>query len=147
MSVKFKELLYERSVKGTETQKKTPDPDRVTIFDIMTQIFTKKVTHPYDKEAAKVASGWQLSRWFSHHRDLIDIVEKINKVQFSLTNKMVYDYYFNAIPKQRKRYIKWTKKDQTTVQKEKEIEEYMVEFDLSKREAMMILKHKERIAQ
>lgn len=145
MSVKFKELLYERSVKGTETQKREPDPNKVTIFDIMTQIMTKKITHEYDKAAEKVASGWQLSAWFAHHKDLIEIVAKINRIQFSLTNKMVYDYYFNAIPKQKKRYIKWTKKNQTTVQKESEIENFMLENDLSRREALMILNHKERI--
>lgn len=146
MSVKFKELFYERSVKGTETQKREPDPEKVSIFDIMTQIFTKKITHEYDKEAQKAASGWQLSSWFAHHQDLIGIVGELNKVQFSLSNKMIYDYYFNAIPKQRKRYIKWTKKDQTTVQRDKEIEDLMLEYDLSKREAKMVLNHKERLS-
>lgn len=142
MSVKFKELLYEKSVKGTETIRKDYDEKSLSIFDFLNQIWTKKEIHQYDK---KIASAWMLTNWLSHDFDLIDYVQKMNKIQFGLTDEQVYKYYFYSIPK-KKRYIKWLRKDPTSLKREKEIEKVMAEFEVSKNEAMIILKHKERIA-
>jgi hypothetical protein len=144
MSVKFRELIYEKAVKGTETILKQKDDPKVSIFDILNQICSKVIKYEYDKEAQKVASGWQLSQWLAHEPDLINIVQKLNHVQFLLTDKQIYDYYFHTVPK-RKRFIRWTKKSASSIQKEKEMEEFMAEHELSKREAMMILKFKERL--
>lgn len=142
MSVKFRELLYEKSVKGAETIRKDYDDKSLSIFDFLNQIWNKNEAHPYDK---KIASAWMLTNWISHAPELIEYAQEMNKIQFSLTDEQVYKYYFYKIPK-RKRYIKWLRKDPTSLKREKEIEKVMTEFEVSKNEAMIILKHKERIA-
>lgn len=142
MTVKFKELLYERSVKGSETIKKQHDEPKITIFNFLNQIWTKKDDIPYDK---KIASAWQLTAWIAQDPELIEYAQTVNKMQFHMTDKQVYKYYFLNIPKTRKRYIGWTRKDAVSLKNEKIIEKLMVKYDISNREAMMILKHKERI--
>lgn len=142
MSVKFRELLYERSVKGSETIKKQYDEPKVSLFDILNQIWTKSTKYPYDK---KIASAWVLTSWVAQDPELIKYAQIINRIQFQMTDEQVYKYYFYSIPK-KKRFIKWTRKDNMPLKYEKKIEEIMIELDASKREAMMIIKHKERIS-
>ena len=142
MSVKFRELLYERSVKGSETIKKQHDEPKVTIFDILNQIWTKKEKHPYDK---KIASAWMLTSWIAQDPELIEYAQTVNKMQFNMTDEQVYKYYLLNIPKTRKRYIGWTRKDAVSLKREKKLEKLMVKYDVSNREAMMILRHKERL--
>lgn len=142
MSVKFRELFYERSVKGSETIKKEYDEPKVTIFDYLNQIWTKKEKHSYDK---KIAPAWQLTAWIAQVPELIDHAQEINKNMFNMSDEMIYKYYFYSIPKSRKRFIKWTRKDQISLKQEKEIGIIMADFEISHREATMLLTHKKRI--
>lgn len=111
----------------------------VNIFNYLNQIFYKSEKLPYDK---KVAPAYMLSMWLSHDVSLIDIVNKINSLQFHLKDDIIYLYYMSKVPKGR-RFIKWTKKDQKDKNIEKEIKNLMEKSKLSKREAMMVAKFKE----
>jgi len=144
--MKFRELLYENSVKGTETLKKDKsDKDEINIFTVIDQICLKKTKYPYS-QLKKIASGWALTSWFGQDTSLIGIVQEMNKIQFSLPDEAIYNYYFHEIPKG-KRWIKWPKKDHVLLKKESEIEEFMIIHDMSKREAQMIFSFKERLDQ
>ena len=114
---------------------------KITLFDFLNQIYMKKSTYKYDK---KLASAYMLSLWLSHDKYLINIVHKIFFLQFSLPDKVIYDYYFDKIPKGR-RYIKWTKKTPEEKQKLKDINLLQQQYNISKREAKMTLKFMEKL--
>lgn len=77
-----------------------------TLFTFLNQIQSKRRTVPYDK---KIANAYMLTQWLAHDKALIKKVNKINRYQFILPDKVIYEYYMNEIPVG-KRYIKWTKK-------------------------------------
>ena len=110
-------------------------------FDYMNQLFYKNRKYPYDK---KIASAYLLSMWLSHDPGLIGIVHKINRLQFYVPDDIIYEYYFNRVPKGR-RYIKWSKKTPEEKARKKFIDEVVKETKLSKREASMIYEHKRRL--
>lgn len=104
-----------------------------TIFNYIDNL-TLKLNLPYDK---KIAPAYLISLWISHCDDYVDIANEINKFQFSLSDELIYRYYYEKIPK-RKRFIRWIKKDVTeATKKEKEAEEKLREtFQLSKKEML-----------
>ena len=57
----------------------------------------------------KEVSAFVLSLFLSEDPKLAEIVNKINKYQFSLTDELIFKYYVDTIPKG-KRYLKFTKK-------------------------------------
>lgn len=114
---------------------------KLTLFDFFNQIYMKKTTHKYDK---KLAPAYMLTLWLSHDKYLINLVHKICFLQFSLPDKVIYDYYFDKVPKGR-RYIKWTKKTPEEKQKLKDINELQGQYNISKREAKITLKFLERL--
>jgi len=117
-------------------EEKTSD-DTPTLFDFINQVLLKKKTFPYDK---KIASGWMLSHILSHDYKLIYFVQKMNHSQFNVPDEAVYQYYFNELPRG-KRYIVIPKKNE---EDEDKLNEICLKHNVSKREAMMILKHKEK---
>lgn len=114
---------------------------KLTLFDFLNQIYMKKLGFEYEK---KIAPAYMLTLWLSHDKYLINIVHKLCFLQFSLPDKVIYDYYFDKIPKGR-RYIKWTKKTLEEKQKLKNINELQQLYGISKREAKMTLKFMERL--
>lgn len=75
--------------------------------------------------------------YLAHERDLINVVQEMNKIQFSLPEgreRIVYEYYLSKVPKGR-RFIKWTKKDKASKKRDKQLDEIMEELDVSKLEA------------
>jgi len=119
-----------------KAEPKTSD-DTPTLFDFINQILLKGKTFKYDK---KIASGWMLSHILSHDPKLISFVQKINHLQFSIPDEQVYQYYYDALPKG-KRYIAIPKKADID---EDLLKEIIIQYNVSKREAILILKHKER---
>jgi hypothetical protein len=114
----------------------------VNIFSYLNQIFYKTDKHEYDK---KLAPAYMLSMWLSHDSKLIDIVNNLNRLQFSLKDDIIYKYYMSKVPKG-KRFIKWVKKDEKDKKRDKVISALMEENrQLSKREATQIAKFKENI--
>jgi hypothetical protein len=75
----------------------------------MNSIFNKS-GNVYDKKDK--VSMFLLTMYLSHDKHLLPLVEKINKIQFQLNDKQIYDYYYNTIPKGKK-FIKWVKKDES----------------------------------
>ena len=61
-----------------------------------------------------------LSMWLAHDSQLIDIVNEINQYQFSLPDEIIYQYYFDKVPKGR-RFLKWTKKKE----EDKKLKDYI----------------------
>jgi hypothetical protein len=114
--------------------------NKPTLFNYINQILYKTDKFPYDK---KVAPAYILSVGLSHNKELLDIVNKINCLQFHLKDDIIYKYYKGAVPKG-KRYIKWIKKSKEKDSFKKKIEALMEE-GYSKREAIIIQKQKERM--
>lgn len=137
------ELLRDKnrvnSIKKHET--KIPDKKKkINIFDYLKQICEKTTNIPYDKKAAP---AFLITMWLSHEQDLVSLTQAMN-IRHWLDDKDVYNFYFDKVPKGR-RFIRWTKKDETYLKEQEEIEEIMMEYNVSNREATMIKQHKERI--
>lgn len=104
------------------------------LFSTIESINTKKKIK-YDK---KQANAFILSLWLSHDKSLMKYVDKINSVMFNLPDELVYKYFLKAIPK-KKRYIKWIAKSKADKKKMEKIEELMLKYNISKKEAMLSL--------
>ena len=113
------------------------------LFDFLNQIYMKTSKYPYDK---KTASAYMLSLWLSHDKHLINIVDKIVRLQFTLPDDIIYNYYVSEIPKGR-RFIKWIKKTPEDKKLKKKLESIMEGTFLSKREAKMVLAFGEKISE
>jgi len=103
-------------------------------FDFLNNIFYKK-REEYSK---KDCPAYLLSMWLAHDPDLIGIVNKINPLQFILKDDIIYEYYFDKVPKG-KRFIRWTKKVKDSKETAKLLEEIVEEHNCSKNEAKKIL--------
>jgi len=113
--------------------------EKRNIFDYLNSIFYKK-TLIYNKSEC---SAYMLSMWLSHDSKLIGIVNKLNCLQFSLKDDIIYKYYMSKVPKG-KRFIKWVKKDEKDKKKDKLVSALMEENKfLSKREATQMVKFQE----
>ena len=118
--------------------KKLTEPN---LFTFLNQIYTKVEKYPYDK---KLAPAYMLSMWLSHDKQLIDYVEKINHLQFTIPDKSIYRYYMSVVPKG-KRYIKWVKKTPEEKKFMKDVMKLVEETNLSKREAKMVVTFKKEL--
>lgn len=114
-----------------------------TLFDFLNQIYTKTEKYHYDK---KIAPAYMLSLWLSHDKHLINIVDKIVRLQFTLPDDIIYNYYMSKIPKGR-RFIKWVKKTPEDKKIKKKLESIMEGTFLSKREAKRVLAFGEKISE
>ena len=137
------ELLKDRdrvnSIKKSDP--KIPDKKKkINIFDYLRQICEKGTKQPYDK---RLAPAFLITMWLSHEQDLINLCQAMN-IRHWLNDKDVYNFYFYKVPKGY-RYIRWTKKDETYLKAQEEIEEIMLEYNVSNREATMIKQHTDRI--
>jgi len=103
-------------------------------FECLNSLFYKKKVE-YNK---KDCSAYLLSMWLAHDPDLIAIVNKINHLQFRLKDDIIYQYYFDKIPKGR-RFIRWTKKEKEDKNTSKIIDSIIEEYNCSKQEAKKIL--------
>lgn len=108
---------------------------KITIFDFLNQIYYKNKKYKYEK---KLAPSYMLTLWLSHDNNLINIVHKICFLQFELPDNIIYDYYFDKVPKGR-RYIKWIKKTKEEKKKIKDIKKLQQLYGISKRESKIIL--------
>ena len=106
-----------------------------TLFDYINAISSKNKIK-YDK---KIANSYILSLWLAHDDSLLFNVNKINEYLFSLPDELIYQYYMKSVPKQ-KRYIKWVKKDVEDKKYKKQVEQLMVKYCISEREARLTLK-------
>ena len=106
-----------------------------TIFDYLNSIFYKK-PDVYDK---KIAPAFLLSLWLSHDKSLINIVNKINHLQFYLDDSIIYSYYYHKVPKG-KRFIRWTKKESVDKKHKEKVNNLRDSYGISKREAETVLK-------
>lgn len=98
-----------------------------TIFDYLNSIFYKKYINDFNsKECPKVL----LIYWISEDKSLINIANKINKQIWYLSDKMVYDYLFEYIPKGR-RFIQWTKKEKGKKKESSELKEMKIKYHLT----------------
>lgn len=113
---------------------------KINIFDYLRQICEKTTKLPYDK---KIAPAFSITMWLSHEQDLVPLTQAMN-IRHWLDDKDVYNYYFDKVP-EGSRFIRWTKKDETYLKEQEEIEEIMIEYNVSNREAKMIKQHKERL--
>lgn len=111
------------------------------LFDFLNQIFSKKRALVYDK---KKANAYMLSWWLSHDPTLINIVQRLNHLQFGIKDDIIYEYYMAEVPKKR-RFIKWTKKTPEDKKRKKFIDGIMMETGVSKREALMLYAHQKRV--
>ena len=106
-----------------------------SIFDYMNSIFLKS-GNIYSKQDK--VSVYLLSMYLSHDRQLLPIVEKINRYQFQLDDHMIYQYYYDRVPKG-KRFIKWVKKDEKDKKVKEKTDKFREEFLLSRKEVSDLL--------
>ncbi len=88
------------------------------------------------KPPNKIPNSYILSLWLAQDKYLIDYVQDINPYIFSINNSVAFWYYFKKIPK-RKRFIKWTKKEER--KNSKEVQELMRKYNISEKEAKLSL--------
>jgi hypothetical protein len=100
------------------------------IFSYINAISYKKELK-YDKT---LAPAYLLMLWFSHDKNVLPILNRINHYIFNLPDEIVYNYLYHAIPSG-KRFLKWVKKDKT--EKEKKLESELEIYNISKREMML----------
>ncbi len=112
------------------------------LFTFLDQISNKVERYPYNK---KLAPAYMLSMWLAHDPSLIHIVQRINHIQFSIPDHIVYQYYMDKIPKRKKRYIKWTKKTPDSKDGTKIIDAIKEKHSISTNEAKMIRNYLERM--
>ena len=89
----------------------------------------------------KEVSAWVISLFLSEDPELIEIVNKINELHFSLDDRLIFKYYVSKVP-QKRRYIKFTKKTKESKDQETEVKHLMETYGVSKREAQLSLQRK-----
>ena len=124
-----------------EKFEKDEKKNKLTPWTFINQIMSKSRKHPYDK---KKGSAYLTTMHFSHDYKLLNIVSKINGLQFGLNDDIIYEYYMSKIPKGR-RYITRAKKTPKQKKFDNAVEKLMKEEGLSKRESIMTQKQKEKI--
>ena len=105
----------------------------VNLFTYIEQLRTKSTTYEYDP---KLAPPYLLTLGLSNCNSDLKTVNALNQFLFTLPASIVYSYFMLSIPKG-KRFIKWPKKEKK--EKTKEIEELMEKYNISKREAEILL--------
>lgn len=102
------------------------------LFDLIRSINTKEPMTMNPKEA----NAFVLSLFLSHHSETIEYVDKILPFIYSIPDKVIYKYYFKAIPKNPRRYIKYTKKS-VGDKEDVHIKELCDKYGISPREALI----------
>lgn len=115
-------------------ESESPKIKKQSLTDVLNAI-NKKIPIEYDKKAV---SAYVISLFMAQDPQLIKIVNDINQYQFLLTDELIFKYYFNAVPK-KQRFIKFTKKDESSKEREEEAKKISEEYGISKREAMLSL--------
>jgi len=84
---------------------------KITFYDILSDILLKK-SGKLDEESNfnQVFSTFMIIRYLSMKTNLIPYATKLNEWQGLLSNKTVYKYLYNNIPKQSSGYITYIKK-------------------------------------
>ena len=139
--MKGKKDLLKKEKQEELLLKKEKKKNKITPFTYTNQILSKSRKVPYDKSKG---SAFLMSMHFSHDPEFIDIVNKINCLQFHLKDDIIYEYYMAALP-QTRRWIKWAKKTPESKKFEKAVKVLMEDEGLSKREAKLTVKYKERL--
>lgn len=111
------------------------DPDKITPFTYVDQIFIKSRKVPYDK---KVASAFFLCLHFSFFKDLVKVVDKVLPYLYSIGDEAVYEYLWHTIPKG-KRFTRWPKKKKEELLDEGIDKMREKHLTLSKKEARMLV--------
>lgn len=101
------------------------------LFEVIDAICTKKPLKNYDK---KKASAYIISLWLAQDPELIDIVNEINPYIFKMPDEFIIKYFIKRVPK-KKRFIKWTKKEDYPDKIKKQIKKLSQEEEISEREA------------
>lgn len=81
-----------------------------TLFDFVSDLGYKK-KYIYNEGIKDYYKQFIINRAFGQYPDTVLLANECNKMQ-GLTNEMHYDFLFHTIDK-RKRYGKWSKKDNT----------------------------------
>lgn len=115
--------------KAKDDQKKVK---KQSLTDVLNAI-NKKTPIEYDK---KSVSSYVISLFMAQDPELIKFANRVNELQFFLPDELIFKYYLNAVPK-KQRFIKFTKKDEKTKEKEEEIAKLSEEMGISKREARL----------
>ena len=96
---------------------------------IIPSILETKKNYIVDEITEKSYSAFMVNRALSNHIDCLDAANKMN-MNYSLPNKMQYDFHFHSIRAYRRPFQKWHKKVE-----EKDLESLKLYFGYSSREA------------
>ena len=103
-------------------------------FDYMNQLFYKNRKYPYNK---KICNAYLLLMWLSHDQQLMPLVHKINRLQWYIPDGIIYECLMDKVPRG-KRFIKWTKKTPEDKKKKENVDELMLETNLSRKEILKV---------
>lgn len=109
--------------------------EEINIFTFVNQIQSKRRTIEYD---SKIAPAYVLSLFLSMNKDYLKTINEINKYQFALSDKAVYEYFMSTIP-MGKIYSKFVKKRDDSKMRERLDKLKKMYPELSTRECKMIL--------
>jgi hypothetical protein len=105
--------------------------NKKNLFDYLNSLYNKR---PIEYNG-KIAPAYLLSLWLSHYRAFLPIVNRINPYHFLIEDALIYKYYWHKIP-MGSVFIRWIKKDEKDIERDKKIEEFCIQHGISKREAM-----------
>jgi len=123
-----------------EVEEKSTDR-KVGVFDMINSITTTK-NYMFDDETAKEYAPWIVNKSLSAFPELLYHVDRMNTFSH-LSPKMQYDYYFHAVPKN-KRYKKWLKKEKNPEEKYIAILSEKLNYSYRKAETAWSLMSKEQ---
>lgn len=98
-------------VKKTASVAEEKKVEKVTPFTWLDAI-TQKNADPMDRWGEKEYPAFMVNRGLSYYQDCVMYAAEINLLSGTLDNRMMYDYYMNAI-KPRRRFSRWAKKRPT----------------------------------
>lgn len=91
----------------------------------------------------KEVNAYVISLLLSEDNELLEIVNDINKHQFTLDDRLIFKYYVSKVPAKR-RFLKLTKKTQESKDLSDDVKYLMETYGVSKREALLSLQGKGR---
>lgn len=117
-------------------EKKVKEPKKVkdmNVFDYITSIGIKKKIEDFNK---KECSRYMLALAFNNSSQTCGIANEINRMLYDIDDRLVYEYFFDKIPKGRT-FMKWPKKNKTGF--EEEVKEFAEKHEMSISEAECLL--------
>lgn len=92
-----------------------------------------------DDETEKAYIPFLTNRALSQHQDLLAIANKVNELHL-LDKKLQFDYLLHVVPKRKRRFVKWPKREQITPEQQIISEYYSVNINVAREYEKLLTK-------